>query len=1119
MTTVTTIKHNIDTTNNFITHSISELISSFVFVSRHIPWDDDNSPPQASSSFNELELELYKHLIYGKRIRPQDIAFGIEKILWVSGTIYEQYDQNDGDLFTKSFYAINSSNDVYKCIYNNKGSYSIYEPTLKDLDIFETPDGYKWKYMFTITSSNITKFATQNYVPVTANATITSAATPGSIDAIEISSSGSNYRTYIEGFITSVANSTLVILPPTASSNSNFYVGSSIYFTTGLGSGQKRTIVAYDGDTKAAALDEPLTFYVNIGLSNVSSNTTSFQLGQSAKQTTDTVIYTAKNGYFQTGDSIIQSDTLATSEIMSANASVIRARPTSTTEISANYPITKISDSGTIKTGTVSVTTGQSNVTGVGTSFNTEYALGDYIKIGTVSGTNIRRITSITNSTLLTVSTSWGATLAGNTHYIMGNALTPTSISRKNANGSIVYSNLTGVRLDFDQASTSGVFKLGEKITQVDANNSAQGANGIVSFANNTTLIVSSVGGSWAANTTTSSSFNASSNVAANGRISISSNPFVNNDIVNYSTSVGNTVITGLANNTNYYVVQSNSTGLYLSTVSNGSVITLTAGSSESGHTLTRTNQLYILGASSNTRATTQTVTSNPNITIQANTNEFFVGFTVNSFSGSTSTGNGTITYLSTIPSSESQFIVSPTITITGDGNGAVAYLTVNATSNTISDAIIINKGNNYTFANISITANSLYGTGAEANALIGPIKGHGSDPVTELGAKHAIISVEFSNTTSESYDFPTVGSYRTIGVIKEPLYKEFYLTLSGNSSSLNSIYERQKFTLQNTTNPFTVGEIVFQDSSNSAGIVTFSNSTLLELKDISGTFVANQAGDNILGLASGYTSNVKSQNVINFTIASNSTQIIQDTTGASAILYQITSNNTIRVTNATGTFANTYAIRYSNTSAANAAAEIQYIKINNNSKDITANVGLKFINTGRLSLFTNTLPYAEHETVTQAVSDASGMVLSEENDIDLSINSPTDDYVVGDVVIDTVSNANGIVIFANTTYLKLSSVQGTFGLNNITCVRNANAVVDAIYPVLVLSDVRGTFQQGDYAIIGDTSGAVGYNSLANTFTPPDLVRNSGSVLFLENLEPFTRTPTSKETFKLVIKF
>jgi len=46
-----------------------------------------------------------------------------------------------------------------------------------------------------------------------------------------------------------------------------------------------------------------------------------------------------------------------------------------------------------------------------------------------------------------------------------------------------------------------------------------------------------------------------------------------NNDIVSYDVDTGNTVITGLANGTSYYVAYANSTGFKLSTTANGSSI------------------------------------------------------------------------------------------------------------------------------------------------------------------------------------------------------------------------------------------------------------------------------------------------------------------------------------------------------------------------------------------------------------------------------------------------------------------------------------------------------------------------------------------------------------------
>ena len=86
----------------------------------------------------------------------------------------------------------------------------------------------------------------------------------------------------------------------------------------------------------------------------------------------------------------------------------------------------------------------------------------------------------------------------------------------------------------------------------------------------------------------TAQAFNASS--AVNGTldfITISSNPFVNNDVVTYLVAAGNTALTNLTNAASYYVVSANSTGVKLATTNNGTPIDLTAGVSETGHSLT----------------------------------------------------------------------------------------------------------------------------------------------------------------------------------------------------------------------------------------------------------------------------------------------------------------------------------------------------------------------------------------------------------------------------------------------------------------------------------------------------------------------------------------------------
>lgn len=67
-------------------------------------------------------------------------------------------------------------------------------------------------------------------------------------------------------------------------------------------------------------------------------------------------------------------------------------------------------------------------------------------------------------------------------------------------------------------------------------------------------------------------------------------NPFANGDQVYYTTATGNTVVSGLANSTHYYVVNTTPLTVKLSNTANGAPINITAsGTSEIGHYLTKT--------------------------------------------------------------------------------------------------------------------------------------------------------------------------------------------------------------------------------------------------------------------------------------------------------------------------------------------------------------------------------------------------------------------------------------------------------------------------------------------------------------------------------------------------
>lgn len=86
----------------------------------------------------------------------------------------------------------------------------------------------------------------------------------------------------------------------------------------------------------------------------------------------------------------------------------------------------------------------------------------------------------------------------------------------------------------------------------------------------------------------TAKTFNANSAVdATNDFITLASNVFQNGDYVKYLVAAGNTALTNLANNTSYYVVGANSTGVKLANTAGGTAIDLTKGATETGHSLT----------------------------------------------------------------------------------------------------------------------------------------------------------------------------------------------------------------------------------------------------------------------------------------------------------------------------------------------------------------------------------------------------------------------------------------------------------------------------------------------------------------------------------------------------
>jgi len=193
MSAIVTDQFRILNANNFVDSVQDTNNSYYVFLSlpnpdavgfgRSTTWD--TNVPSPSDDLNYLN-HVKDTIIFGRRITANNVRRLIRRVNWTQGTIYEMY-RHDYNIYNQSpqtsstrlydanYYVINSDFRVYVCIDNGSnaakpgGNFSQDEPTFIDLEpsrAGESGDGYVWKYLFTVSPSDIIKFDSIEYIPV-----------------------------------------------------------------------------------------------------------------------------------------------------------------------------------------------------------------------------------------------------------------------------------------------------------------------------------------------------------------------------------------------------------------------------------------------------------------------------------------------------------------------------------------------------------------------------------------------------------------------------------------------------------------------------------------------------------------------------------------------------------------------------------------------------------------------------------------------------------------------------------------------------------------------------------------------------------------------------------------
>ncbi len=203
-------------------------------------------------------------------------------------------------------------------------------------------------------------------------------------------------------------------------------------------------------------------------------------------------------------------------------------------------------------------------------------------------------------------------------------------------------------------------------------------------------------------------------------------------------------------------------------------------------------------------------------------------------------------------------YSATPVVTISGDGTGAaaIAVMSGSGSTQTVASITVDAKGTDYTVADITFSTGD-----AAARAVIAPARGHGTDPVTELGGFFIALNTQL--TGAEDGDLTVGNDFRQVTIVRNPFN---YGTAVVATATTRKALRYLDFVSSVTVTNFDVDEVITGATSGAEAFVVERDPTsgyIYYNQNSKTGYTSFENGENVTGATSSTTGGLESSGAL----------------------------------------------------------------------------------------------------------------------------------------------------------------------------------------------------------------------------------------------------------------